>query len=73
MLFCPAGRLAIAGHSVGPSLDQGGEIMQKILRRIAVVIGSVAVSAGLMAAVAVPAHADEAPAMRAAGDSSWGR
>jgi hypothetical protein len=46
--------------------------MKEIVRRIAVVMGAVAMSAGLMAATAVPAHADDdtPPAAR---DSSWPR
>jgi hypothetical protein len=34
--------------------------MKNFVRRIAVVIGAAAVSAGLIGATAVPAHADEA-------------
>jgi hypothetical protein len=43
--------------------------MKNIARRIAVVIGAVALSAGLIGATVAPAQADE-PASR---DSSWGR
>ena len=45
--------------------------MKNFVRRIAVVLGAVAVSAGLLGATAVPAHADDSPP--AARDSSWGR
>ena len=43
--------------------------MKNIVRRIAVVIGSAALSIGLIGTAAAPAHADdEQPASR---DSSW--
>jgi hypothetical protein len=45
--------------------------MKNFVRRIAVVIGAVAVSAGLIGATAVPAHADEVPTL--CRDTSWGR
>lgn len=51
--------------------------MKKFARRIAVVIGAVAVSAGLIGATAVPAHADKAAGDGASvvsnrlSDSSW--
>ena len=44
--------------------------MKNFVRRIAVVIGAVAVSAGLVGATAVPAHAYDATCYR---DTSWGR
>ena len=44
--------------------------MKSFVHRIAVVIGAVAVSAGLIGAATVPAHADDAQSFR---DSSWGR
>jgi hypothetical protein len=48
--------------------------MKTFVRRVAVVIGAVAVSAGLIGASAVPAHADDAPTMTSfAKDTSWGR
>jgi hypothetical protein len=45
--------------------------MKSFVRRIAVVIGAVAVSAGLVGATAVPAHADDATICYR--DTSWGR
>jgi hypothetical protein len=45
--------------------------MKSIVRRIAVVIGAVAVSAGLLGATTVPAHADDEPTSFR--DTSWGR
>jgi hypothetical protein len=47
--------------------------MKKIVNRIAVVIGAAAVSVGLAAAVAAPAHADTPGYSIAMKDSSWGR
>jgi hypothetical protein len=44
--------------------------MKNITRRIAVVIGAVAVSAGLIGATALPAEASSSVSLR---DSSWGR
>ena len=46
--------------------------MKNFARRIAVVIGAVAVSAGLIGATAVPAHAAKTPPP-AYRDTSWGR
>jgi hypothetical protein len=43
--------------------------MKKIVRRIAVVIGAVAVSAGLMGAAAAPAQASAASHLM---DTQWG-
>ena len=46
--------------------------MKNFVRRIAVVIGAVAVSAGLIGATAVPAHADDAGVVVVQKrDSSW--
>jgi hypothetical protein len=45
--------------------------MKNIVRRIAVVIGAAALSAGLIGATAVPAHADEEGSSVAGRDSSW--
>jgi hypothetical protein len=46
--------------------------MKNFARRIAVVIGAVAVSAGLIGAAAVPAHADgEGTVVVQKRDSSW--
>ena len=45
--------------------------MKNFVRRIAVVVGAVAVSAGLIGATTVPAHADEA--LTSFRDTSWGR
>ena len=59
VLHDPADRLPEAGHSVGSHNEQGGERMTNFVRRIAVVIGAAALSAGLIGATAVPAHADD--------------
>jgi hypothetical protein len=45
--------------------------MKNFARRIAVVIGAVAVSAGLIGATAVPAHADGKGIVISSRDSSW--
>ena len=46
--------------------------MKQFVRRIAVVIGAVALSAGLIGATAVPAHADKDYSSSIQGrDSSW--
>ena len=48
--------------------------MKNFARRIAVVIGAVAVSAGLIGATAVPAHAEKAGGVSVVSnriDSSW--
>jgi hypothetical protein len=47
--------------------------MKNFARRIAVVIGAVAVSAGLIGATAVPAHADDGAksVVTYSRDSSW--
>jgi hypothetical protein len=45
--------------------------MKNFVRRIAVVIGAAALSAGLIGATAVPSHADGASAVKQARDSSW--
>ena len=46
--------------------------MKNFVRRIAVVIGAAALSAGLIGATAVPAHADETgSSVRQLRDSSW--
>lgn len=52
--------------------------MKKVASRIAVVVGAVAVSVGLMGAVAAPANAGPAGTTVTGGmttnmDSSWGR
>jgi len=53
--------------------------MKKVASRIAVVVGAVAVSVGLMGAVAAPANAGPAGSSTISGgattnmDSSWGR
>ncbi|QIG45034.1 hypothetical protein G5V58_21695 [Nocardioides anomalus] len=48
--------------------------MKTFVRRVAVVIGAVAVSAGLIGASAVPAHADDSPTVSTFfKDTSWGR
>ena len=54
---------------MGPLESKVGEIMKEIVRRIAVVVGAAAVSAGLMAATAIPATSTSVSAVR---DSSWG-
>jgi hypothetical protein len=47
--------------------------MKNFVRRIAVVIGAAALSAGLIGTAAVPAHADDSgvSSRMAARDSSW--
>ena len=45
--------------------------MKNFARRIAVVIGAVAVSAGLIGATAAPAHAGEGVSVVQKRDSSW--
>jgi hypothetical protein len=46
--------------------------MKNIVRRIAVVIGAAALSAGLIGATAVPAHADDEDSIvTSVRDSSW--
>jgi len=45
--------------------------MKSIVRRIAVVIGSAALSIGLIGATAVPAHADDDDSSVVQRDSSW--
>ena len=45
--------------------------MKNFARRIAVVIGAVAVSVGLVGATAVPAEAQGKSAVSCARDSSW--
>ena len=45
--------------------------MKNFARRIAVVIGAVAVSVGLIGATAAPASAEDAPRMNR-GDTQWG-
>jgi hypothetical protein len=47
--------------------------MKNFVRRIAVVIGAAALSAGLIGATAVPAHADndKVPRVSLMKDSSW--
>ena len=49
--------------------------MKNFVRRIAVVIGAAAVSAGLIGATAVAAHADDddSPVVQLSRDTSWGR
>ena len=48
--------------------------MKNFVRRIAVVIGAAALSAGLIGATAIPAHADDDDVVAgpAARDSQWG-
>ncbi|HEX5087551.1 MAG TPA: hypothetical protein VFV89_07070 [Nocardioides sp.] len=46
--------------------------MKKIVRRIAVVIGAVAVSAGLLGATAAPSQAAAHSVSRSALDTQWG-
>jgi hypothetical protein len=45
--------------------------MKNLVRRIAVVIGAAALSAGLIGATAVPAHADDEGSSFASRDSQW--
>jgi hypothetical protein len=45
--------------------------MKNFVRRIAVVIGAVALSAGLIGATAVPAHADDDSSSIQGRDSQW--
>ena len=45
--------------------------MKNLVRRIAVVIGAAALSAGLIGAAAVPAHADDENSSVAGRDSQW--
>ena len=45
--------------------------MKNIVRRIAVVIGAAALSAGLIGATAVPAHADDHGSSICSRDSQW--
>jgi len=45
--------------------------MKNFARRIAVVVGAVVVSAGLIGASAVPAHADDDEPVVQHRDSSW--
>ena len=48
--------------------------MKNFARRVAVVIGAVAVSAGLIGASAMPAHAEDSPTVTTFfKDTSWGR
>jgi hypothetical protein len=74
VLHDPADRLPEAGHSVGPHNEQGGETMKNFVRRIAVVIGAAALSAGLIGATAIPAHADDddASVVYQSRDTQWG-
>ena len=72
-MYDPADRLPEVGHSVGSHNQQGGETMKNFVRRIAVVVGAAALSAGLIGATAVPAHADddESSVVTQSRDSSW--
>jgi hypothetical protein len=45
--------------------------MKNLVRRIAVVIGAAALSAGLIGVAAVPAHAGDGNSSIAARDSQW--
>ena len=74
VLHDPADTLAEAGHSVGPHNEQGGETMKNFVRRIAVVIGAAALSAGLIGATAIPAHADDDDTsfVQMSRDTQWG-
>ncbi len=46
--------------------------MTNFVRRIAVVIGAAALSAGLIGATAVPAHADDNKSVLQSRDTQWG-
>ena len=70
-LYDPADRLPEVGHSVGSHNEQGGLTMKNFVRRIAVVIGAAALSAGLIGAAAVPAHADDSSSTQGR-DTQWG-
>ena len=74
VLHDPADRLPEVGHSVGSHNEQGGETMTNFVRRIAVVVGAAALSAGLIGATAVPAHAsdDETSIVQLSRDTQWG-
>ena len=73
-LHDPADRLPEVGHSVGSHNEQGGEPMTNFVRRIAVVIGAAALSAGLIGATAVPAHAgdEDSSMVQLFRDTQWG-
>ena len=57
---------------MGSRNSRVGYQMKTLVRRVAVVIGAVAVSAGLIGATAVPAHAEVSP-VAFFRDTSWGR
>jgi hypothetical protein len=62
---------------VGPLMIKGGETMKNFVRRIAIVIGAAAVSAGLIGATATPVHAaptrsGDSSVVQQVRDSQWG-
>lgn len=59
---------------MGSHNEQGGETMTNFVRRIAVVIGAAALSAGLIGATAVAAHADDddSSVVQMSRDTQWG-
>jgi len=71
----PDYRLTEAGHPWALSAYVVGENMKSFVRRIAVVIGAAAISAGLIGATAVPATAENGSISGSISvssrDSSW--
>jgi hypothetical protein len=59
---------------VGPLKIQRWGNMKSFVRRIAVVVGAAALSAGLIGATATPAHADDdgGSIVQQSRDSQWG-
>ena len=57
---------------MGSHNEQGGETMKNFVRRIAVVVGAAALSAGLIGATAVPAHAGAGHTSIVHSDTQWG-
>jgi hypothetical protein len=58
---------------VGPLMIQRWGNMKSFVRRIAVVVGAAALSAGLIGATATPAHADDDNSVvQPNRDSQWG-
>ena len=54
-----------------PITSKVGKSMKNFVRRIAVVIGAAALSAGLIGATAVPAHARDGSVVQTFRDSQW--
>lgn len=57
---------------MGPLMIQRWGTMKNFVRRIAVVIGAAALSAGLIGATAVPAHAADDSIVQQSRDTQWG-